>query len=145
MLYILQYILKCHLKSSFAKYLAVHVHTVPCDGACRLSHWREDCWAQDKTGWARGHWAAFWFNLDGVSLWDHAVILLGVLEYSLWSCGKWRVRSCFSIEDAEWLISFFPPPHTHFQLIHQISGEYNTWNNKNKSLYIKFLVGELCR
>ena len=35
MLYILQYILKRHLKSSFAEYLDAHVHTVPCDGTCR--------------------------------------------------------------------------------------------------------------
>lgn len=76
MLYILQYILKCHLKSSFAKCLGVRVHTVSCDGACPLSHWHEDCWGQEKTGWAQAHWAAFWFNFDGETLTNHGLILV---------------------------------------------------------------------
>ena len=76
MLYILQYILKCRLKSSFAKYLDVHVHSVSCDGVCRLSHWQEDCRVHDQTGWAQGHGAAFWFSSDGDTLTNQGLILV---------------------------------------------------------------------
>lgn len=76
MLYILQYILKCRLKSSFAKYLDLHVPSVSCDGACRLSHWHEDCWVHDKTGRAQAHGAAFWFSFDGDTLTNQGLILV---------------------------------------------------------------------
>lgn len=104
-------------------------------------------WARETIFWFIVPWA----HARSPYIWvimfpcETAAILPGVLEYFQRSCEKWRVRGCSSIEDTEWLISFSPPPHTHFKLIHHISGKYNTWNNKNKSLYIKFLVGELCR